>query len=112
MTGKSVESNSQGLKKYGHHLEDIEKNDISRLVIIEHSDWGQDRFHNAFCILQFSCSNNALLMQWAFEFGKGGFMYRTSFFSSVFNIHFTVKLIIFSDMFLRCFLVTCFWFLF
>ncbi|XP_045192112.2 uncharacterized protein LOC123548693 [Mercenaria mercenaria] len=63
-TGKTIESNAPGLRRLGYHLNEIEGNKVEDLVIIEHGGWSRDRIRNAFCILQFSCNQNGMLLQW------------------------------------------------
>ncbi|XP_053380695.1 uncharacterized protein LOC123548699 [Mercenaria mercenaria] len=63
-SGRTVESNTAGLRRFGYQIKDIEDRKLEDLVIMEHSDWSKDRVRNAFCILQFSCNQNGMILQW------------------------------------------------
>ncbi|XP_052220028.1 uncharacterized protein LOC127837159 isoform X2 [Dreissena polymorpha] len=63
-SARTVESNASALKRIGFKLDDVFTRDWRDLVILENQDWMQDRERNAFCILQFSCTQNNLLLQW------------------------------------------------
>lgn len=63
-TGRTVDSNMAGLRRFGYQVEEIEKRKIEDLVLIEHSDWCKDRIRNSFCILQYSCNQNGMVLQW------------------------------------------------
>ena len=45
------------------------------IVIVEHADWSNDRMRNSFAILQCSCTQNGMLMQWTMEGGNNNFLY-------------------------------------
>lgn len=64
--GKRSESNLAALRRSGRPDRDpsLKKED---LVIVEHSDWSNDRIRNSFCILQCSCSQNGMLLKWTTE---------------------------------------------
>ncbi|WAR30536.1 hypothetical protein MAR_033078 [Mya arenaria] len=70
---RTVESNGQALKRFGFAPEELEGRSLDELVIIEHSDWSRDRVRNAFSILQLSCTQNGLLMQWECDCVKNYF---------------------------------------
>ncbi|XP_052788436.1 uncharacterized protein LOC128223183 [Mya arenaria] len=72
-SGRTVESNGQALKRFGFAPEELEGRSLDELVIIEHSDWSRDRVRNAFSILQLSCTQNGLLMQWECDCVKNYF---------------------------------------
>lgn len=65
--GKTIESNQEALKRFGFSSEELENRHKSDLVIIELGDWVKDRVRNAFNILQLSCTQNGLLLQWECE---------------------------------------------
>ncbi|KAL4219662.1 hypothetical protein ACF0H5_022234 [Mactra antiquata] len=68
-----MESNITGLRKYGYNVKELEDKKISDLIIIENLDWSRDRVHNAFQILQSSCNQCGLLMQWETDALEGSF---------------------------------------
>ena len=45
------------------------------IVIVEHADWSNDRMRNSFAILQCSCTQNGMLLQWTMEGGNSRFLY-------------------------------------
>lgn len=63
-TGRTMESNLAGLIRYGHTQEEVENRKLEELVIMEHASWSVNRLANAHCILQFSCNQNGMILQW------------------------------------------------
>lgn len=63
-TGRVVENNKAGLKRFGFSEKDVRKNKLEDFVILEHKDWSSERMNNAFCILQFTCNQTGYKLQW------------------------------------------------
>lgn len=63
---RHLDSNIAGLKRYKYDANDTSKT-VEIFVILEHDDWAMDRKRQAFCILNYSATNNGMLLQWNIE---------------------------------------------
>lgn len=63
-SGRTVETNLAGLGRFGGTLESAEKKKLEDLILLEHETWKERRLFNAHGILQFSCNQNGMLIQW------------------------------------------------
>ena len=68
--GRRSESNLAALRR-NDRIEQSKSLKKDDLVIVEHSDWSNDRVRNAFCILQCSCTQNGMLLKWETEGSNG-----------------------------------------
>lgn len=64
-----------GLRRFGYKISELEEHNIDDLVIMEHNNWSKDRTRNAFCILQFSCNQYGMILQWETESVKSNFRF-------------------------------------